>query len=92
MKLLTYDSFIETYKPIKNKFVDDAPFDGCMFETYGDELEELKNHDIQNIWTIVDSDVGLIIIAGYHYVDRYGYFITEKQWEDENIEVVLEED
>ena len=91
MKILTYDVFIEKYKPIKNTVIDDAPFDGCMFETYGEELQELKNHDIQYIWTIVDSDAGLIIITGYHYVDRYGYFITENKWEDENIEVVIED-
>ena len=91
MKILTYDVFLEKYKPIKNNIVDDAPFDGFMFETYGEELQELKNHDIQYIWTIVDSDAGLAIITGYHYVDRYGYFITENKWEDENIEVVIED-
>ena len=27
------------------------------------------------------------IIPGYHYVNRYGYLVTEKPWESEDIQV-----
>jgi len=39
MKTINIDEFIETYKPIKNHIIQDAPYDGCMFETYGEEVE-----------------------------------------------------
>jgi hypothetical protein len=60
--------------------------DGVM-ETYGDDLERVVNEaDPKKVWTIVDTDNGLRIIAGYHYVNRFLYFISNEEWTDENEE------
>jgi hypothetical protein len=40
---MTYDEWIEKYRPIKNPLNPDAPYDGTMFETYGQEYEEVFN-------------------------------------------------
>ena len=36
---ITENEFFNTYKPITNHINPNAPFDGCMFETYGEEFE-----------------------------------------------------
>ncbi len=89
MKKLTYDDFLEKYKPVENHIDSDAAFDGCMFETYGDELEYIEKTNPKNIWTIIETDNDFSLIAGYHYVNRYGYFITEKQWKDKDLDIEI---
>ena len=67
---------------------DMCSFGGCMYETFSPEIdyiyELLTNKKNKNIWTIVDGDDGdLLIIAGFHIVNRFGYLITDEEWEDE---------
>jgi hypothetical protein len=83
-KIYSYDKWEETFKPIKNHFRNN---DDIAFETYGDEVEFVQKADIKNIWTEVQGDEGFYIVAGYHWVNRLQYFITEKPWEDEYTEV-----
>jgi hypothetical protein len=83
-KFYTYDGWVNTFKPIKNSI---SKYGGISFETYGDEVEFVQKADNNHIWTEVDGDSGCYIIAGYHYVNRIQYFITENPWEDEYTEV-----
>lgn len=88
MKIIDYGQFEETYKPQKNPFVQDSSYDGCMFETYGVELAHVREQDNKNIWTIINCEnEESWIIPGFHFVDRFGYFITEIPWESEDIQV-----
>ena len=81
-----WDAFAEKYKPIKNHFTNDNSY---TFETYGDEVEFVKAQDPNKIWTWVDGDMSSLLIAGYHFVNRIGYHITEVPWEDEYTTVLL---
>ena len=83
-KFYTYGSWSDTFKPIKNSFV---KYDSITFETYGEEVEFVQKADNKYIWTEVDGDSGTYIVAGYHWVNRIHYYITEKPWEDEYTEV-----
>jgi hypothetical protein len=48
-----------------------------MFETYGAELDVVKAHDPNRIWTYCDNDNGgTSIFQGMRIVNRIGYFIT----------------
>ena len=89
-KFMTYDYWYETYKPIKNT-VSKYPDDSLIhFETYGDEYEAVSQaHEInpKTIWTEVDGDSGTYIVAGWHFVNRIHYYITENAWDDEWTEV-----
>jgi hypothetical protein len=50
---------------------------GCLFETYGDELDFVRRQDPRTIWTLVDGDDGdLYLVSGYHLVNRIGYLIS----------------
>lgn len=84
--ILTEDNFSELYNPIKNHLDSNAGWDGTLFETYGAELEHVLSFancfDKQKrVWTLVESDGNMSVSAGYHMINRMGYFITEKPWE-----------
>lgn len=52
-----------------------------MFETYGEDFEVVKSYNVKNVWTILDSEDGeLVIIPGLHFVNRINYVITEEEW------------
>lgn len=83
-KFYTYGSWEETFRPIKNKITNGADI---HFETYGEEYEFVKAQDPNKIWTEVDGDSGTYIIAGWHFVNRIHYYITEEPWTDEYTEI-----
>ncbi len=86
---MTDDQFFDHYKPVQNHLNPDAPESGCMFETYGPELDFVQSQEANKIWTIVEGDNGNnFYMAGYHLVNRIGYFVTEVPWQtgDEEIE------
>jgi hypothetical protein len=91
---MSEDEFYEKYHPVKNPYDNNASFDGCMFETYGNELlhvvatkddPEKKN----KVWTITESEDKLYYESGYHYVNRLGYLITEEAF-PEDLDIVVE--
>jgi hypothetical protein len=50
---------------------------GCLFETYGEELDFVRRQDPRTVWTILDGDDGgLYVASGYHFVNRIGYLIS----------------
>jgi hypothetical protein len=83
-KFYTYQSWFDTFKPIKNNITNGSDY---HFETYGEEVEFVCKADNKYVWTEVDGDSGTYIIAGYHYVNRIHYYITESPWDDEYTEV-----
>ena len=86
------DDFYEIYKPIKNKFDDDAPWSGNMFETYGEELEFVRQQPKENIWTITEDGDTFDILPGFHLVNRWGYLVTEKKWKTGDEYIIMDED
>jgi len=68
------------YNPIVNNVTDFNNEESIIFETYGSEFEYVKQCPIKKVWTWVDGDDGTYIISGLHFVNRIGYFITEKEW------------
>ena len=83
-KFMTYNYWDTNFKPIKNKITNG---EDIHFETYGKEQEFVRNTDPKFIWTEVDGEGGTYIVAGYHYVNRIHYYITENPWEDEYTEI-----
>ena len=84
-----YDDWVDQYQPTKNPFDKDAGYEGCMFETYGEENEFVLDKLNRNtVWTLITGDnEDSWVIPGYHIVNRMGYFITTKPWESTDIEV-----
>lgn len=75
---LTFEEWVEKYRPITNHIDENASFNGLMFETYGDEVEFVKQAGNGHIWMYGDGDDGgSYIWNGWGFVNRIGYFITE---------------
>lgn len=75
--VLTEEQFDERFPLVANNLDPDAAFDGCMFETYGAELDFVRQQDPDCIWTLMTDDDGLLCLSsGYHFVNRLGYLIS----------------
>jgi len=77
MPKMTFDSWMETYKPVKNHIDTNSACEGLMFETYGPELEFVQQQHPNCVWTYIEEDGELYVVSGFHVVDRIGYFVTE---------------
>lgn len=95
-KIITEDEFYERFNRIKNHIDDNAAFDGCMFETYGEELkfvQKIAQETPKKVWTITECDGRMCYDSGFHLVNRLGYFITEEEVEpDVEYTVELDDD
>lgn len=79
-----FDTWLETYKPIFNPFDGTSGFvingKSIMFETYGYELDFVLAQPKDRVWTWLDGDDGSFIGAGFAFVNRIGYIVTEYPW------------
>jgi hypothetical protein len=86
IKNLTEDQFEEQFTLVENHLDDNAGWSGCMFETFGKELDyvRMKARKGNNVWTLVEGDDDTMYISnGFRLVNRLGYFITREEWEGE---------
>lgn len=83
MKRITYEEWVEKYKPQENPNTVEGSHNNKLFDTHEQPFTEA-----QYIWTLVSGEnENMWIIPGFHYVNREGYFLTEIPWESEDIEV-----
>ena len=83
----SFDEWEEKYTALKNPNSDeDEGLSAIMFETYGEELETVRNHEPNKIWTIRDTEYGLLLFAGFGLVDRFGYIISEQSYEEADLD------
>ena len=81
---MTEDEFDSQYPLVTNHINPNASwgFDdsaGCLFETFGEELEFVRRQDPCTVWTLVDGEDGdLYLLTGYHFVNRIGYLVSTK--------------
>ena len=91
-KFMTYDYWVDNFKPIKNKISKYATDSLIHFETYGEEVEFVTKADNKHIWTEVDGDNGMYLVSGYHIVNRINHYVTNVPWqEDEDICITIAE-
>ena len=80
-----YDAWATKFKPRPNHFKTDE----LMFETYGEEVDYVRAIDPKYVWTYVDGDMCSLLVAGYAYVNRIGYYVCEIPWENDMDSVLL---
>lgn len=85
-------SFERRFKPFLNHLIKDNSADHGIYyyETYGAELAFIQTvlKVIPNcVWTVLDTDSGLITVSGFHHINRFAYILSEMPW-TENIEVI----
>ena len=77
MQTITTEEELEALEPIKNHLDNNASLEGCMYETYGAELEFVKSQPDNHVWTYCEQDSILFMSSGYHFVNRLGYIVTK---------------
>jgi len=83
---MNIDEFYAVYKPVINHLDNNASLDGldgCMFETYGSELDYVKSQPDNLIWTYCDDGDSSYLVSGFHLVNRLGYLIASKPFRGE---------
>jgi hypothetical protein len=83
-----WNEWEKKFKPIKNPF-GNPNFEEIIFETYGEEWEFVKKQDPKHVWTNIQGDMSDLIVAGFAYVNRLHYYVTEVPWENEDDYVLL---
>jgi len=99
--ILSMEEWSHHFKPLVNHLDKNASFDdgsgGIMFETYGEEYDyvaAIGHKEPNRIWTYIDREDGsTAIINRWAFVNRIGYMLTEKPYDDMlNIEVQLDQE
>jgi hypothetical protein len=91
---ITEENFDEVFKPQTNHLDDNASFNGCMYETYDEELDYVFNlaKTTKKVWTIIEGDNDtMYYVAGFHYVNRIGFLVCEVEYTEE-LEIKLDTD
>lgn len=71
------DEFEARYPLRQTHLNPNASWNGCLFETFGQEIEFVCKQDPSTIWTLVDNgEGGECIMSGFHYVNRLGYLLS----------------
>jgi hypothetical protein len=73
-----------TYHLIRNHLDTNASCNGCLFETYGAEAEFVRQQPPTKIWTLQEFEGTEVVHAGWHLVNRLGYFLTRETWTDKH--------
>jgi hypothetical protein len=79
---MSEEEFDSKYPLLKNHLNPQASWvygdgPGCLFETYGEELDFVRQQDPATVWTLLDADDGgQYVVSGYHFVNRIGYLIS----------------
>jgi hypothetical protein len=86
-RVYTFDEWVEKYKPLKNHIEESNTYEGYAFETYGEELEFIREQEPEKIWTLIENGTDMSFVAfGMRWVDREFYFTSSVpvQEEDKN--------
>jgi hypothetical protein len=77
--ILTEAEFDERFMPHKNHLGGNGSWDGCMYETFGEEdayVRQVAENTPLVVWTQVSDDDGeLVVVNGWHSVNRMGHLI-----------------
>ncbi|RZU28938.1 hypothetical protein [Edaphobacter modestus] len=85
-----FDQWLETYQPIINTFPQaNGAFDGKLFETWGTEVEEVRNKPENLVWSLIEGDEETYITPGFWRVNRLGYFICAVPWTEPRPEDIV---
>jgi hypothetical protein len=84
-----WERFVKTYKPKKNFVCPTDTYDGFFFDTMKTETAVVNGYNDKYVWTLMECDGKTFLSAGKHFVNRLGYFITDKKWKnkEEKIEI-----
>ena len=86
MARMTFKKWLATYQP-RPHGLNSKSFDGCLCDAL-DEVEKgwaggAYLEDPRSVWTFMEMDGRLYIVAGWGLVNRLGYFVCTRPFENE---------
>ena len=53
-------------------------------------LDAVRKFPVNHVWTVVDSinNCNWYAMPGYHFVNRAGYILTRKSWNDPTLDAI----
>ncbi len=95
-RVFTFEEWIEKYNPVDNEISGSNSFEGYAFDYCNDcgdpecvacmEWEFVKQQDPKCVWTVLsEDDEEYAIYSGFHWINRFCYFVTNKPVEDEDV-------
>ena len=83
----TFEQWEEKYTALRKPNIDDEDegLGAIMFDYIDDEYQTVRGYDPKKIWTVRESEYGLIVTAGFGWIDRFGYILSEQSFSDEDM-------
>jgi hypothetical protein len=83
----TFEQWEEKYTALRKPNIDeeDEGLGAIMFDYIDDEYQTVRGYDPKKIWTVRESEYGLIVTAGFGWIDRFGYILSEQSFSDEDM-------
>ena len=84
----SFDEWEENFTALKNPHAQEGEqgLGEIMFDTDGDQYQTVRGFDSGKIWTIRNTEYGLMLTAGLGFVDRFGYILSEESFTEEDKE------
>lgn len=77
--VLHEDAFYAFFSPIPQTSSQLLAWGGIGLETYGKDLEKVRSHDPDFIWTVIDDGSGdQWLVSGIQFVNRICFVVTEQ--------------
>ncbi len=67
--------------------IESENYEPGRFETWGKDLQavnDMMNINPKRVWTVIDDGKYTHICAGFHFVNRMSYIISDEEWENED--------
>jgi len=87
LKLLILEEWVVDFNPLMNEEDQEIFYEthGESYKKFQNKIEEISKKNgtepYQHVWTRVDGESGrLILLNGYHLVNRIDFCVTEKPW------------
>jgi len=78
MARMTFNRWLRTYQP-KPHGLTSQSFDGCLCDSLDEDEKQWAHRayraDPRTVWTFMEMDGRLFIVAGWGLVNRLGYFV-----------------
>lgn len=83
----SFDEWEEKFTALKNPKAHEGEegLGEIMFDYIDDDYQTVRGHDPKKIWTVRESEYGLILTAGFGWVDRFGYILSEQAFGEEDL-------
>lgn len=86
---LSLEEFEAQFELIENPFDKNTAWEGCAFETYGEEIEFVKHDNQKNkVWTVIEEDDERFIVSGMQHTNRL-YFLISTAPVPETLEYIV---